>query len=185
MLDDIQPDDVLVVQAYGSAYTGCFGEMLVTHVRNRGGAGIVVDERIRDAANVDRIGLPIWAIGATPQYASQGELFPWGYHVPIAAGGVLVLPGDIVIADDDGAVDRAAAVRPAGGGREQHPRGVGGVLAQDARRRRHPAPLLPRWMRSASRSTPRGSRQAAPDEVTPPADPLDAVAHSTPVQNSG
>ena len=104
VLDLIQPDDVLVVQAYGSTRTGVLGEMLVQHLANRGGVGLVADGCIRDAARLDDIGLPIWATGATPHYASQSELFPWAYHVPVAVGGVLVLPGDLIIADDDGAV---------------------------------------------------------------------------------
>ncbi len=104
VLEEIRPGDVLVVQAYGSPYTGCFGDMLVRYFKRRGGAGIVVDGRIRDWSRVSRLGVPIWSAGTTPHYASQAELFPWAYHVPIACGGVLVLPGDLVIADDDGAV---------------------------------------------------------------------------------
>lgn len=104
VLETIQEGDVLVVQAYGSAFTGCFGDMLVRYFKRRGGAGIVVDGRIRDAQRVRELGVPIWCTGTTPHYASQTELFPWAYDVPIAAGGVLCLPGDVVVADDDGAV---------------------------------------------------------------------------------
>lgn len=104
VLETIQEGDVLVVQAYGSAFTGCFGDMLVRYFKRRGGAGIVVDGRIRDAQRVRELGVPIWCTGTTPHYASQSELFPWAYDVPIAAGGVLTLPGDVVVADDDGAV---------------------------------------------------------------------------------
>ena len=43
-------------------------------------------------------------MGATPHYASQASLFPWAYNVPVAVSRVLAMPGDIVIADDDGAV---------------------------------------------------------------------------------
>ncbi|MET7994553.1 ribonuclease activity regulator RraA [Amycolatopsis sp. NPDC005232] len=104
VLEEIQPGDVLVVQAYGSAFTGCFGDMLVRYFKRKGGAGIVVDGRIRDSPRVEQLGVPIWCTGTTPHYASQAELFPWAYHVPVACGGVLVLPGDLVVADDDGAV---------------------------------------------------------------------------------
>jgi regulator of RNase E activity RraA len=104
VLETVQPGDILVIQAYGSAYTGCLGDMLVRYFKLRGGAGIVVDGRIRDAARVRALGVPIWCTGTTPHYASQTELFPWAYDVPIAAGGVLCLPGDLVVADDDGAV---------------------------------------------------------------------------------
>ena len=104
VLETVQPGDVLVVQAYGSKFTGCFGDMLVRYFKRRGGAGIVVDGRIRDAPRVRQLGVPIWCTGTTPHYASQSELFPWAYDVPVAAGGVLTLPGDLVVADDDGAV---------------------------------------------------------------------------------
>jgi regulator of RNase E activity RraA len=104
VLETVQAGDVLVVQAYGSAYTGCLGDMLVRYFKRRGGAGIIVDGRIRDAPRVRQLGVPIWCTGVTPHYASQSELFPWAYDVPVAVGGVLCLPGDVVVADDDGAV---------------------------------------------------------------------------------
>jgi regulator of RNase E activity RraA len=104
VLDEIQPGDVLVTQAYGDPYTGCFGEMLITYCKGRGGLGVVVDGCIRDWPKVRELGLPVWTCGVTPNYASQAGLYPWAYNVPIACGGVLVLPGDIIIADDDGAV---------------------------------------------------------------------------------
>lgn len=108
-LESVQPGDILMVQAYGSAFTGCLGDMLVRYFKKRGGAGIVVDGRIRDAARVRELGVPIWCAGTTPHYASQSELFPWAYDVPVAVGGVLCLPGDVVVADDDGVVVVPAA----------------------------------------------------------------------------
>lgn len=123
VLETIQPGDVLVIQAYGSAYTGCLGDMLVRYFKRRGGAGIVVDGRIRDAPRVRALGVPIWCTGTTPHYASQSELFPWAYDVPVAVGGVLCMPGDLVVADDDGAVvvprGRAADVAARAGDHEQ------------------------------------------------------------------
>ncbi|MCO8277763.1 hypothetical protein M1L60_45040 [Actinoplanes sp. TRM 88003] len=114
VLETIQPGDVLVIQAYGSQFTGCLGDMLVRYFKRKGGAGIVVDGRIRDAPRVRALGVPIWCTGTTPHYASQSELFPWAYDVPVAVGGTLCLPGDLMVADDDGPVvvprQRAAAV---------------------------------------------------------------------------
>jgi regulator of RNase E activity RraA len=104
VLETVREGDVLAIQAYGDPYTGCLGEMLVTYFQAQGGAGIVVDGFIRDAPKVHQIGLPIWVRGFTPNYASQSSLFPWAYNVPIACSRVLVLPGDIILADDDGAV---------------------------------------------------------------------------------
>jgi regulator of RNase E activity RraA len=104
VLDQVEVGDVLVIQAFGASHTGCLGEMLVRHFHNQGGAGIVVDGRIRDTSKVAAMDLPVWCTGSTPHYATQSELFPWGYRVPVACAGVLVLPMDIIIADDDGAV---------------------------------------------------------------------------------
>jgi regulator of RNase E activity RraA len=104
VFESVQAGDVLVVQAYGDVNTGCMGEMLVTYFAGRGGAGIVVDGCVRDWPHIQEIGTPLWTRGFTPNYASQTVLFPWASNVPIACSQVLVLPGDIVIADDDGAV---------------------------------------------------------------------------------
>jgi regulator of RNase E activity RraA len=112
VFETVQPGDILAVQAFGDAYTGCMGEMLITYFKGRGGIGIVVDGCIRDWPRVQEIGTPIWTRGFTPNYASQASLFPWAYNVPIACSRVLVLPGDIMIADDDGAVLVPAQMAP-------------------------------------------------------------------------
>jgi regulator of RNase E activity RraA len=104
VLDEVEPFDVLVVQAFGDPFTGCLGEMLTSYLKTRGGLGVVVDGCIRDWPNIRQMGIPMWATGVTPNFASQAGLQPWGYNVPVACGGVLVLPGDLVVADGDGAV---------------------------------------------------------------------------------
>ncbi|MFE1952126.1 ribonuclease activity regulator RraA [Streptomyces sp. NPDC059524] len=104
VLESIRPGDVLVVSAHGSHFTGCLGDMLVRYFKLRGGAGIVVDGRVRDAARVRALGVPIWCTGVTPHYASQTELFPAAFNVPVGVGGTLVTPGDLIVADEDGAV---------------------------------------------------------------------------------
>jgi regulator of RNase E activity RraA len=104
VMDEVQPSDILVIQAFGDPFTGCVGEMLVNYLSTRGGLGVVVDGCVRDWPKIRAMGVPVWATGVTPHYASQAGLLPWGYNVPAACGGVLVLPGDVVVADDDGAV---------------------------------------------------------------------------------
>lgn len=112
VLETVQPGDVLTVQAYADPETGCLGEMLLSYFKGRGGGALVVDGYLRDWPRVQTLDLAIWARGTTPNYASQGDLYPWAYNAPIACGGVLVLPGDIVIADDDGAVLVPARLAP-------------------------------------------------------------------------
>ncbi|WP_309128140.1 ribonuclease activity regulator RraA [Microbacterium sp.] len=104
VLEAVKPGDVLVIQAYGSRFSGCVGDILARYFARRGGAGIIVDGRIRDAGRIRDLGLPVWSTGTTPHYASQSELVPWAYDVPVAVGGALCMPGDLVVADDDGPV---------------------------------------------------------------------------------
>jgi regulator of RNase E activity RraA len=112
VLKTIQPGDVLTVQANADPYTGCFGEMLVSYFKERGGSALVVDGYIRDWPHVKDLNLPIWCRGFTPNYASQSDQFPWAYNVPVNVSGVLALPGDIMLADDDGAVLIPVKVAP-------------------------------------------------------------------------
>lgn len=104
VFETVQPGDILAVQAFGDPYTGCMGDMLITFFKGRGGIGIVVDGAIRDWPRVKTIGTPVWTRGFTPNYASQSTLLPWAVNVPIACSHVLVIPGDVMIADDDGVV---------------------------------------------------------------------------------
>jgi regulator of RNase E activity RraA len=99
-----QAGDMIVVDARGDMGSGIFGEMMLTYFAGRGGQGVVIDGCIRDSGPARALDLGIWTRGATPNYHAQTALIPFAVNVPVACGGVLVMPGDIVVADDDGAV---------------------------------------------------------------------------------
>jgi regulator of RNase E activity RraA len=65
---------------------------------------VFVDGCIRDYPKAQRLGLGLWLRGVTPNYHAQTGIFPTAVNVPVACGGTVVEPGDIVVADDDGAV---------------------------------------------------------------------------------
>jgi regulator of RNase E activity RraA len=46
----------------------------------------------------------MWMRGVTPNHGWQNTIMPFAVNVPIACAGVLVMPGDIIIADNDGAI---------------------------------------------------------------------------------
>ncbi len=98
------PGDVVVVDARGEMGSGVFGEMMLTYFKGRGGLGVMIDGCIRDYPKAKSLGLGLWLRGVTPNFHTQTAIFPFAVNVPIACGGVMVLPGDIIIADDDGAV---------------------------------------------------------------------------------
>lgn len=98
------PGDVVVVDARGEMSCGVFGEMMMTFFKGRGGAGVVIDGCLRDIGPIKELGLGLWIRGATPNFHTQTVQFPAAINVPIACGGALVVPGDVIVADDDGAV---------------------------------------------------------------------------------
>lgn len=99
-----QPGDIVVVDARGDMKSGIFGEMMLTYFKGKGGAGLVIDGCIRDYPNGKDLGLGMWICGLTPNFHTQTDLMPFAVNTPIACGGVTVIPGDIIVADDDGAV---------------------------------------------------------------------------------
>ena len=99
-----QPGDIVVVDARADLTSGVFGAMMMTYFRGRGGLGIVIDGAIRDFGEVKTLGLGLWLRGVTPNFHTQTNIFPFAVNVPIACGGVTVMPGDLIVADDDGAV---------------------------------------------------------------------------------
>ena len=104
VLYQAEPGDVVVVDARGEMTSGVFGEMMMTYFHGKGGAGVVIDGCLRDIGEIKKLGLGLWIRGATPNFHTQTTQFPSAINVPIGCGGALVVPGDIIVADDDGVV---------------------------------------------------------------------------------
>ncbi|BBB00961.1 putative dimethylmenaquinone methyltransferase [Actinacidiphila reveromycinica] len=108
-----RPGDVLVVNAFGATDRAVLGGTVLLAARDRGVAGLVVDGAVRDLDEIASLSLPVAARAVTPR--SGTSTAGWGeVNVPVACGGVVVQPGDVVAADGDGIVvvpaDQAAAV---------------------------------------------------------------------------
>ena len=99
-LEAAGPGDVLVVAAGGPRAVA--GELFITEALRRGLAGIVIDGYCRDLPMLMRLGLPVFARGATPR-AYPAMAVPT-IQVPVTIAGIEVHPGDLVVADDDGIV---------------------------------------------------------------------------------
>ncbi|MEI7468914.1 MAG: ribonuclease activity regulator RraA [Chloroflexota bacterium] len=99
-----QPGDIIVCDARGEMEGGIFGEMMMTFFQRHGGAGVVIDGCLRDWPDMEDLDVGVWMRGVTPNHGMQNNLMFWGVNVPIACANVLVMPGDIIVADSDGAV---------------------------------------------------------------------------------
>jgi len=107
-----QPGDVVVVDARGDMTSGVFGEMMLTFFKGQGGAGVVIVGCIRDFPHAKDLGLGLWLNGTTPNFHTQTNIVPHAVNVPIACGNAFVMPGDIIVADDDGVVVVPVAMAP-------------------------------------------------------------------------
>ncbi|MCA1685820.1 MAG: RraA family protein [Planctomycetia bacterium] len=99
-VDDLRPGDVLVVSACDWSF---WGELLSTAARYRGCLGAVIDGYTRDTRAITAMGFPVFCRGVHPA-DSLGRLDVAGHDLPVHCGGVLVHPGDLILADDDGVV---------------------------------------------------------------------------------
>ncbi|NHN54756.1 fumarylacetoacetate hydrolase family protein [Calidifontibacter sp. DB0510] len=101
--DAIGPGEVLVIEARGQTYAGTLGDILALRAAHRHAAGVVSDGAVRDHAEVAAVGLPVFATGAHPSVLGRCHV-PWETDVAVTCGGVAVLPGDVLVGDDDGVV---------------------------------------------------------------------------------
>jgi RraA family protein len=101
-LDVAEPGDVVVIDAGGSDMNAVLGDIVCTKAKHRGIAGFVVDGFIRDLPGIAELDFPVFGRGTTPigpLHRGPGEI-----NFPICCGGVVVNPGDIVVADSAGTV---------------------------------------------------------------------------------
>jgi len=77
--------------------------ILSTAANYRGCRGVILDGPTRDSVAIRKLGFPMFHVGFHPA-DSLGRLDVVAHNIPIQCGGVLVYPGDLVLADHDGVV---------------------------------------------------------------------------------
>lgn len=102
-----QAGDVIVVDAAGETETSIWGGLMAGLCQQKGVVGAVVDGAIRDIDEIKALRFPIFSRAIVPRSTHSPysrRLEPIEVNVPIQCGGVLVSPGDIVLADEIGVV---------------------------------------------------------------------------------
>lgn len=134
-LEMARPGDVLVVNGQGDTTRALLGGLMAARALDVGVAGVVLDGAVRDVDEIAAVGLPVFARASTP--AGPFKHGPAEIGLPIACGGVVCSPGDIVCGDSDGVavVPRSRA--------EQVADAIDGVLDREQE-------LLRRWNDPAS-----------------------------------
>lgn len=101
-LDMALPGDVLVIDGGNGNNRSLMGEIMVRFAQKKGLAGIVADGCLRDSDALCKMKMPIYCSGITPQGPFKNG--PGEINAPIACGGQVVFPGDIIVGDRDGVV---------------------------------------------------------------------------------
>jgi regulator of RNase E activity RraA len=100
-LNTARPGDIVVVNAVGNMTSVLAGSNMMRGLLHRGAVAAIFDGIVRDVDEIRQDGLPVFARGVG---TAEGPLGPdvGEVNVPIACGGTVVSPGDIVVADEDG-----------------------------------------------------------------------------------
>lgn len=108
-IEALSPGEVLVMDARSETEAGTIGDIFAARAMQLGAAGIVTDGAVRDAAALRKLDIPVY------NRASHGAQYrrlhmPVDQQVPVACAGVTVVPGDVIVGDEDGVVVVPAAL---------------------------------------------------------------------------
>jgi regulator of RNase E activity RraA len=102
-VETVGPGEVFVVDARGNTNAGSLGDILAARIFKRGATGLVTDGAFRDTPTIRALEQPVYARGMHAA-VNTTQHFAADIQVPIACGGVMVCPGDVLVGDGEGVI---------------------------------------------------------------------------------